>query len=107
MALGNNNENFITNQIDYILIDKRYINGIKCSRAYPGADIGSDHNPVVAKIEIRMKKVQKRIRTRTNFKKLKEPETKEKVVPVLNNKFQDSLQLETTESLWQSFKNVI
>ena len=57
-----------------------------------------------------MKKVQKRIRTRPNFKKLKEPETKEKVVPVLNNKFQDSLQLEiteTTENLWQSFKNVI
>src|SRR4029077_11619107 len=33
------------NQIDYILCDKRYRNGVSNSKSMPGADCGSDHNP--------------------------------------------------------------
>ncbi|XP_037787450.1 craniofacial development protein 2-like [Penaeus monodon] len=35
------------NQIDYIVIKKRYRSAIKNSKAYPGADCGRDHNPVI------------------------------------------------------------
>lgn len=44
------------NQIDYVLIKKRYRNTIKSAKTYPGTDIGSDHNPVIVKMEIRLKK---------------------------------------------------
>ena len=45
------------NQIDYILIKDRFRNCIKQARAYPGADIGSDHNPVVTKCRLKIKKI--------------------------------------------------
>ena len=38
------------NQIDFILINKRFRNGVKQARTYPGADVGSDHNPLMIKM---------------------------------------------------------
>ena len=35
------------NQIDYILIRKRFRNSIKQCKTHPGADIASDHNPLI------------------------------------------------------------
>src|SRR2546425_7172179 len=35
------------NQIDFVLVDKRFRNGIQNSKSMPGADCDSDHNPVV------------------------------------------------------------
>ena len=55
------------NQIDYILIDKRFRNGIKNSKAMPGADCGSDHNPIVATLKIKLRSV-KRSKPRTKWK---------------------------------------
>ena len=34
--------------IDYILVRKRFRNCIKQCKTYPGADIGSDHTPLIA-----------------------------------------------------------
>ena len=39
-------------QIDYILINQRYRNSVKNSKSYPGADIDSDHNLVMMKMNI-------------------------------------------------------
>src|SRR4029077_7080220 len=47
------------NQIDYILCDKRYRNGVRNSKSMPGADCGSDHNPVVVTIQIKLKRIKK------------------------------------------------
>jgi endonuclease/exonuclease/phosphatase family metal-dependent hydrolase len=47
-------------QLDYILIKHRYRNSIKNSRAYPGADVYSDHNLVRAKIGLKLKKIARR-----------------------------------------------
>ncbi|KAK7907147.1 hypothetical protein WMY93_015759 [Mugilogobius chulae] len=47
------------NQIDYILVNARFRNCIKQAKTYPGADIGSDHNPVVMKIKVKLKKLKK------------------------------------------------
>ena len=44
-------------QIDYILVKQRYRNSVKNSRSYPGADADSDHNLVMAKIKLKLKKV--------------------------------------------------
>ncbi|KAK3786272.1 hypothetical protein RRG08_002016 [Elysia crispata] len=42
-------------QIDYILISQRVRQSTKRCRTYPGADIGSDHNPVVAQMKGKLK----------------------------------------------------
>ena len=46
-------------QLDYVLVKHRYRNSVKNSRAYPGADVYSDHNLVMAKIELKLKKIMK------------------------------------------------
>ncbi|CAK1595298.1 unnamed protein product [Parnassius mnemosyne] len=45
----------VRNQIDYILINRRYRNSLTSVKTYPGADIGTDHNPVVASVRCNMK----------------------------------------------------
>ena len=45
---------WIRNQIDYILIRKRFRNSVKKCQTYPGADINSDHNQITAKLKINL-----------------------------------------------------
>lgn len=47
-------EKIVRNQIDYLLINNRYRNAIKSTKTYPGADIYSDHVPVIARIRVRV-----------------------------------------------------
>lgn len=60
----------IKNQIDYIMIRRRFRNTIKSVKTYPGADIASDHNPVVAAIHVKL--VWKTTKERMNPRRLKE-----------------------------------
>lgn len=53
-------DNPVRNQIDYVLINKRFRNTIKRITTYPGADIGSDHNPLVADMVLSLKTVKRR-----------------------------------------------
>ncbi|XP_030765261.1 craniofacial development protein 2-like [Sitophilus oryzae] len=87
--------NIVRNQIDYILINRRYQNSIKRVAAYPGADIGSDHNPLIADFQFRLKLIsEKRTTTQRhyNIDRLREP-----AVP-------DRMKFELTE-LWASNNN--
>ena len=45
-------------QIDYILINQRYRNSVINSKYYPGADIDSDHNLVMMKMNIKLKHIK-------------------------------------------------
>ena len=45
------------NQIDYIFIDKRYRNGVRNCKARQDRDCGSDHNPVLAYLNIKLQKM--------------------------------------------------
>ena len=38
------------NQIDFILIKKRYRNSVKDVKTYPGADVNSDHNLLIGRV---------------------------------------------------------
>ena len=49
----------IRNQIDYILVQKRFKNGVENVKTYPGADCYSDHNPVVMDFRIKLKKLER------------------------------------------------
>ena len=52
----------VKNQIDFITINKRFRSAVSNCRAYPGADCNSDHNPVVAKVNVKLRKT-------TNYKR--------------------------------------
>ena len=43
-------------QIDFVMIKQSYQNSITQCKTYPGADVGSDHNPVIARMKVKLKK---------------------------------------------------
>lgn len=45
-------------QIDFIMIKERFRNSIKNVCTHPGADIDSDHNLLVAKMKVELKKIK-------------------------------------------------
>ena len=51
-------DNVTKNQIDFITINNRFRNSVQQSKSYPGADCGSDHNPVICKLKVRLKKLK-------------------------------------------------
>ena len=57
------------NQIDYILVKKRFRSGIKTARArtFLGADVGSDHDMVMMTFQTRLKNSRKPTQPRISF----------------------------------------
>ena len=65
------------NQKDYIMISSRHKNNIKNCRIYPGADIGSDHNPVIANMKVKLKIPKKpKMTPKSDVAALKQPDLK-------------------------------
>ena len=52
----------IPNQINYILCSKRWRSSIQSTKIRPGADYGSDHELLIAKFRLKLKKVGKTTR---------------------------------------------
>ena len=50
------------NQTDYILCSQRWRSSIQSTKTRPGADCGSDHELLIAKFRLKLKKVRKTIR---------------------------------------------
>ena len=50
------------NQVDYILCSQRWRNSIQSTETRPGADCGSDHELLIAKFRLKLKKVGKATR---------------------------------------------
>ena len=50
------------NQIDYILCSQRWRSSIQSTKTRPGADCGSDHDLLIAKFRLKLKKVGKTTR---------------------------------------------
>uniref|UniRef100_A0AAR5PA30 Endonuclease/exonuclease/phosphatase domain-containing protein n=1 Tax=Dendroctonus ponderosae TaxID=77166 RepID=A0AAR5PA30_DENPD len=71
-------------QINHILVNKRFGNSCKSMKTYPGADIQSDHNPLVGVFRVKLKNLKRKIVKQHNFRKLKEPLIKEQVRVCLN-----------------------
>lgn len=100
----------IRNQIDYILINKRFRNAVKSVKTYPGADVGSDHNPLIGNIELKLKIVRKSCRKRPiDVMKLQDGCKRSVVAENINeNLAQISQQeIESIESLWDKIKKNI
>ena len=50
------------NQVDYILCSQRWRSSIQSAKTRPGADYGSDHELLIAKFRLKLKKVGKTTR---------------------------------------------
>ena len=50
------------NQIDYILCSQRWRSSIQSTKTRPGADCGSDHELLIARFRLKLKKVEKTTR---------------------------------------------
>ena len=50
------------NQIDYILCSQRWRSSLQSAKTRPGADFGSDHELLIPKLRLKLKKVGKTIR---------------------------------------------
>ena len=50
----------VRNQIDYIMMNKRFHNAITQVKGYPGADCGSDHVPIVATMKVKLRTLKRK-----------------------------------------------
>ena len=64
------------NQIDYILVKKRFHSGVNVHRSFSGADIGSHHDLLMMTFQIQLKKTKKPTQSilRFDFEKLRNPD---------------------------------
>ena len=53
----------ILNQIDYILCSQRWRNSLRSAKTRWGADCGPDHELLIAKFRLKLKKVEKTTRS--------------------------------------------
>lgn len=102
--------NVIRNQIDFILINRRFSSTIKRASTYPGADVPSDHVLLMAVIKISLSS-QKKTTTqrRVALEGLKDPVIKAEISDEINRQIQTTtpnIGEELTES-WQRIMNSV
>ena len=94
------------NQIDYILINKRFRNCVKQAKTYPGSDINSDHNPVIVKMKIQLKKLKKTNRKQQfDFSLLKNNSYAARYNIEIRNRF-DALHIEELEQQFDEEEHI-
>ncbi|KAL1447433.1 hypothetical protein WDU94_013960 [Cyamophila willieti] len=81
-------ENIIRNQIDYILLPKAFRKFVKSVKTFPGADINSDHNPVVCDFKMEYFKTARKTKhaRKIDIRKLKDSDFKKHISEKLEQK---------------------
>uniref|UniRef100_A0A6P7GYL9 Uncharacterized protein LOC114348476 n=1 Tax=Diabrotica virgifera virgifera TaxID=50390 RepID=A0A6P7GYL9_DIAVI len=86
------------------MVNKRFRNGCLSVKGYPGADVSSDHVPVVGKFRFRFKKVAKKnSNKKCDMRILKDKKTKETVAQILSEKL---INMEQTYNAEESLQNI-
>uniref|UniRef100_A0A8D8SJV6 Craniofacial development protein 2 n=1 Tax=Cacopsylla melanoneura TaxID=428564 RepID=A0A8D8SJV6_9HEMI len=98
----NKADKIIRNQIDFILVNQRFRNSCTSVKTYPGADINSDHNPLVGVFKIRLKKIKTKKKQHYDLRKLKDPVIEKEVCSKLNS----LINTEETEDIGKNMKNL-
>ena len=87
------------NQIDYIIVRNRFKNCFKNVQTYPGADVGSDHSLLMAKIQVQLKiPKRKMMAEQKDLDCLKTEEMKQRYAVEVNNKY-EALLMEEDEQI--------
>ena len=98
------------NQIDFILADKRFRNGVRNSKSMPGADCESDHNPVLATIQIKMKGIKRsKMNKKWNVEVLQNTRDRCEYRTKLDKQLQDKRvsELDEIDQIWKNLKESI
>ena len=91
--------NIHRNQIDFILIRKRFQNAVINAKTYPGADINSDHIPVICKLQIKLKvPIKSKLEAKLDMDVLREERGKAQFSIEVNN-YYDMLAQEEEEQI--------
>ena len=86
------------NQIDFITINKRFRNSVVDVKTYPGADINSDHAPLVADMYLKLKKPKKKqFKPKLDIKLLNDTDIQSLYSVSVKNKY-EALRAENEES---------
>ena len=99
------------NQIDHVAINSKFKRSLQDVRTYRGADVGSDHQLVIAKIKLRLRKTGKQeIKTRRfETSKLRIKDIKRRFTIEVKNKFSVLQDLDVHDGLeekWDKIKKV-
>ena len=99
------------NQIDYIMINKRFHNAMTKSNSNPAADINSDQILVMSKVKIRLRKLQKAKRTpEFQFRELREdPAMRSEFQLKVSKRFEKLQAFDTKEIAegWSTFEEIL
>ncbi|CAG2233590.1 unnamed protein product [Mytilus edulis] len=100
----------VKNQIDHILINKKWRSSLLDVKVKRGADVYSDHHLVIGKIRLKLRKNKCKTPSKIiDFGKLKQPEIQQNFNIELKNRF-EVLQLEENEidinSKWQHMSEI-
>uniref|UniRef100_A0A8D8WPG5 Craniofacial development protein 2 n=1 Tax=Cacopsylla melanoneura TaxID=428564 RepID=A0A8D8WPG5_9HEMI len=106
------NGNIIRNQIDFILMRRRFRNSVKSVKTYPGADVSSDHNPVVAVIKLKLKKVARKTqKNHLDLSKLKDKNITNQLKSKIDNKIKnvknENLMSNDVNTKWKNIQSSI
>ena len=97
------------NQIDHICINRRFRRTLQDVKVARGADIGSDHNLVIGKLRLTLKKFAKKNETRKkyNVTSLRNPKIKQEFSIELKNRFEALTELpEDIDEHWSKIKDI-
>lgn len=103
-------QKIVRNQIDFILINKRFRRSITSAKTFPGADINSDHNPVVATLQVKLKVLKKTKRNpKPDIRSLQNTVTKETTTKELNTRLSgvNRQHFNNVEDSWKDIKEII
>ena len=97
------------NQIDHILVSRKFRNSVKDTRVFRSADIGSDHFLVCMEVKLRLRtnpREKGRTRTKYDTAKLKDEDTRKAFTIALKNRYgvleEEEIEYEvnTTKRIW-------
>ena len=98
------------NQIDHVLIDRRWHSSVLDVRSFRGADCDTDHYLVIPKVRERLavgKQAAQRVdRQRFNLRKLNEPEVREKYQIEITNRFAALENSDDDEDVNRNWENI-
>ena len=98
------------NQIDHVLIGRRWHLSVLDVRSFKGADCDTDHYLVIAKVRERLavgkQAAQRFYRQRFNLRKLNEPEIREQYQIEITNRFAALENLEDDEDINWTWENI-
>ena len=97
----------VRNQIDYILVKQCWRSSIKNAKTLPGADIGSDHQLLIADIRLKLKRI---VRTDRKVQRFDLMNIDNKYKIETRNRFEALLIREeemTQEELWEDTEDII